>query len=291
MVVVTLTDCPPRLRGDLSKWLMEINTGVYVGQLNQRVRDALWKRICDNLPKGRATMVYSANNEQRMAFRVHNTTWQPVDFDGLTLMQRPISVMSNEKCVSEPSKAAIGQMIRHRQTANAQREKKAGYVVVDIETTGLDCEKNEILELGAARVIDHKITETFSALLLLQGVLPAEITALTGITPEMVIKGGIPPASALEEFWTFVGHSPMVGHNIRFDCAFLKKASVDANIPIPDVSLVDTLTLSRDEIEDIANYRLDTLAAYFGIETADRHRALPDCITTFQLYEKLNEIE
>lgn len=290
MVVVTLTDCPPRLRGDLSKWLMEINTGVYVGQLNQRVRDALWKRICDNLPKGRATMVCSANNEQRMVFRVHNTTWKPVDFEGLTLMQRPLCTASNDTHVSEASKAAIGQMLRRRQTANACREKKTGYVVVDIETTGLDCEKDEILELGAARVVDHQITETFSALLLLQRTLPAEIIALTGITPEMTAETGMLPTQALEQFWTFVGQSPMVGHNIRFDCAFLKKASADADIPVPGVSLVDTLALARDEVEDVANYRLETLAAYFGIEAADRHRALADCITTFQLYEKLNEI-
>ena len=45
MIVVTLTDCPPRLRGDLSKWLLEINTGVYVGQMNARVREKLWERI------------------------------------------------------------------------------------------------------------------------------------------------------------------------------------------------------------------------------------------------------
>lgn len=80
MIVVTVTDCPPRLRGDLSKWLLEINTSVYVGQLNPRVREELWKRICKHLPRGRATMVYSANNEQRMSFHVHNTTWQPADF-------------------------------------------------------------------------------------------------------------------------------------------------------------------------------------------------------------------
>ena len=94
MIVVTLTDCPPRLRGDLSKWLLEINTGVYVGQLNKRVREELWKRICDNLPRGRATMVYSANNEQGMEFRVHNTRWMPVDFEGLTLMMRPATTES-----------------------------------------------------------------------------------------------------------------------------------------------------------------------------------------------------
>lgn len=164
-------------------------------------------------------------------------------------------------------------------------------MTVDIETTGLDCEKDEILELGAVRVVDHQITETFSALLLLQGRISAEITALTGITSEMVAEEGIPPALALEQFWAFVGQSPMVGHNIRFDCAFLKKASADADIPVPSVSLVDTLPLARGEIEDIVNYRLETLATYFGIEVADTHRALADCITTFQLYEKLNAID
>ena len=74
MTIIVLTDCPPRLRGDLTKWLMEINTGVYVGNLNPRVRDALWERVCDHVKSGRATMVYRANNEQHMQFRVHNTT-------------------------------------------------------------------------------------------------------------------------------------------------------------------------------------------------------------------------
>ena len=49
MIVITLSDCPPKVRGDLSKWLIEINTGVYVGQVSARVREELWKRICENL--------------------------------------------------------------------------------------------------------------------------------------------------------------------------------------------------------------------------------------------------
>ncbi len=90
MIVVSMTDCPPRLRGDLSKWLCEINTGVYVGHLSSRVRDELWQRICENLSTGRATMVFSSDGEQHMDFRVHNTGWEPVDFDGLKLMRRPL---------------------------------------------------------------------------------------------------------------------------------------------------------------------------------------------------------
>ena len=110
MIVFSLTNCPPRLRGDLSKWLVEINTGVYVGNVNARVRDELWKRICENVHDGRATLVYSTNNEQGMDFRVYNTTWYPVDYDGIKLMLRP-----NESAVgdNEPVKLSrVAQQAR-----------------------------------------------------------------------------------------------------------------------------------------------------------------------------------
>ena len=84
-----MTNCPPRLRGDLSKWLCEINTGVYVGNVSSRVRDALWDRVCQNLKNGQATLVFTTAGEQRMDFRTHNTTWEAVDFDGIKLMRRP----------------------------------------------------------------------------------------------------------------------------------------------------------------------------------------------------------
>lgn len=71
-----MTNCPPKLRGDLSKWLCEINTGVYVGNVSSRVRDALWERVCQNLKNGQATMVLTTAGEQRMDFRTHNTTWE-----------------------------------------------------------------------------------------------------------------------------------------------------------------------------------------------------------------------
>ena len=290
MVVVTLTDCPPRLRGDLSKWLMEINTGVYVGQLSRRVREALWKRICDNLPRGRATMVYSANNEQRMEFCVHNTTWQPVDFEGLTLMRRPLTAPPDFTPKSPPSKAAVQQLARSKQAGRAAKERCAGYVVIDVETTGLDPEKDEIIELGAIRIIDHEAAEEFSTLLRPKGSIPAEITALTGITDEMTASEGVEPSEALERFWKFVGQSPMVGHNIGFDCAFLKKACERTQIVMPRTQCTDTLRLARRTLRDVPDYKLPTIAARFGLTPNPVHRALTDCLTTFRIYEKLNEI-
>lgn len=82
MVVVVLEKCPLSLRGDLSKWLQEISPGVYAGHVSARVRDKLWERVCEEAKSGRATMVFSARNEQHMDFRVHNTLWEPIDFDG-----------------------------------------------------------------------------------------------------------------------------------------------------------------------------------------------------------------
>lgn len=290
MIVVTVTDCPPRLRGDLSKWLLEINTGVYVGQLNPRVREELWKRICKHLPKGRATMVYSANNEQQMSFHVHNTTWQPIDYEGITLMRRPLAAPLSEGEKLPLSKAAISQMDRNKQSVKQRRAKQLGYVVIDVETTGLDSNTSEILELGAIHVIDHEIADTFSSLVRPERPIPAQITSLTGITQDMVSAQGAALQPLLEQFWAFVGQSPVVGHNLDFDLAFLKKASVRFGISMPNVPIRDTLKLARGKLRDLPDHRLDTLTAHFGIEDTQQHRAIPDCVATFRVYEKLNEI-
>ena len=89
MIVVVLTACPPGLRGDLTRWLLEISPGVFVGHVSSRVRERLWERIVDMVKDGRATMVYSARNEQHLAFKVHRADWGPVDCDGLELIKRP----------------------------------------------------------------------------------------------------------------------------------------------------------------------------------------------------------
>ncbi|NEG79218.1 type I-E CRISPR-associated endoribonuclease Cas2e [Bifidobacterium avesanii] len=89
MVVIVLTACPVGLRGDLTRWLLEISAGVFVGHISARVRDQLWERIVGLVRDGRAIMVYSARNEQHLAFRIHHADWIPVDCDGLELIKRP----------------------------------------------------------------------------------------------------------------------------------------------------------------------------------------------------------
>lgn len=89
MVVMVLTACPPGVRGDLSKWLLEIAPGVFVGHVNARVRERLWARILEFVREGRAIMVYSVRNEQHLAFEVHQPDWNVVDCEGVRLIKRP----------------------------------------------------------------------------------------------------------------------------------------------------------------------------------------------------------
>lgn len=88
-MVLVVTACPAGLRGQLTRWLLEIAPGVFVGRVSRRVRELLWERVVELAKNGRAIMVFSAKNEQRLDFRVHEHEWEPVDFDGVHLMRRP----------------------------------------------------------------------------------------------------------------------------------------------------------------------------------------------------------
>ncbi|WP_232315444.1 type I-E CRISPR-associated endoribonuclease Cas2e [Mycobacterium celatum] len=83
-----LTAVPPGLRGHLTRWLLEISPGVFVGHISARVRELMWQRVIEYVSDGRALMVYTARNEQRLAFEVHGHDWEPIDHDGICLMRR-----------------------------------------------------------------------------------------------------------------------------------------------------------------------------------------------------------
>ena len=99
MTVIVLTLCPAGLRGLLTRWLLEISAGVFIGDPSARVRDALWEEVVSYAGNGRALLAYTTDNEQGFAFRTHDHAWHPVDHEGLTLIHRP-----SEKPTTSPSK-------------------------------------------------------------------------------------------------------------------------------------------------------------------------------------------
>ncbi|QBS41302.1 type I-E CRISPR-associated endoribonuclease Cas2e [Nocardia sp. CS682] len=110
MTTVVLTAVPPGLRGHLTRWLLEISPGVFVGNISPRVRELMWQRIIEFVAEGRAIMVYTARNEQRLAFEVHGHDWTPVDYDGLTLMRR----MTAPDYVATPALTAMTTRSTHQ---------------------------------------------------------------------------------------------------------------------------------------------------------------------------------
>ena len=89
MTVVILTLCPTGLRGLLTRWLLEVSAGVFIGKPSARVRDALWDEITQYTGVGRALLAYTTDNEQGFTFRTHGHAWHPIDHEGLTLIRRP----------------------------------------------------------------------------------------------------------------------------------------------------------------------------------------------------------
>ncbi len=294
MIVITLSDCPPKVRGDLSKWLIEINTGVYVGQVSARVREELWKRICENLRSGRATMVFHTMGEQHMDFRVHNTTWEPVDFDGLKLMRRPLPFTRKhaDTMILEKgfSKAAKLQKADRIQRARKHTLNQDSYIVLDLETTGLSCAVHEIIEIAALCIVNDVVETELSILVQCQKPLPQSISKLTGITDQMLIKEGVPLHKALLQLISFVGNKSIVCHNAAFDFGFLHAACQRTGLSMFHNPCIDTLTLSRRKVFDVEDYKLNTIANYFSLDISSQHRALADCYLTYGIYKKLNEL-
>ena len=89
MVVIILSAAPAGLRGALTRWLLEVSTGVFVGHLSGRVRDQVWELIAENLGQGRALMIYPVRSEQRCAILSLGHDRRPLDVEGMLVMQSP----------------------------------------------------------------------------------------------------------------------------------------------------------------------------------------------------------
>ncbi|MBW8793785.1 MAG: type I-E CRISPR-associated endoribonuclease Cas2 [Streptomyces sp.] len=89
MTVIVLTNCPPGLRGFLTRWFLEISAGVFIGNPSARIRDVLWDEVRQYTGQGRALLAHTTNTEQGFTFRTHDHAWHPIDYEGVTLIQRP----------------------------------------------------------------------------------------------------------------------------------------------------------------------------------------------------------
>lgn len=158
------------------------------------------------------------------------------------------------------------------------------YVVIDIETTGLSPKTHEIIEIGAVKVVDGDVADTFQQLIKPYGGVPTFIEGLTGISNAMV-KDAPDIDEVLPLFVDFIGDAVLVAHNAHFDINFLYDACmVHTTQPLRN-NFVDTLRLSRKVFKQLRSHKLEIISAHCNVHNDQAHRALSDCYCTQGIYE------
>ena len=159
-------------------------------------------------------------------------------------------------------------------SGNSEEPLDGTFICFDIETTGLSANRDKITEIGAVKVENGQITDTFSTFANPGMPIPAKITELTGITDAMV-KDAPSQSEAVSTFLEFAGDNVLVAHNAPFDTSFIRKACENMNREYNYTS-IDTVAISRAILTDIKNCKLDTVAKYLRLGDFNHHRATDD---------------
>jgi DNA polymerase-3 subunit epsilon len=170
----------------------------------------------------------------------------------------------------------------------------ATFVVIDLETSGASPHRGAgITEIGAVKVCGGVVIEEFESFINPMVPIPEFITHLTGITDEMVMGapqiGEIFPS--LIEFIGPAQENILVAHNAPFDMSFLKASAVALDLAWPPYRVIDTVRYSRKVVskEEVGDYKLGTLAEFFGARTSPTHRALDDARATVDVLHAVLE--
>ena len=160
------------------------------------------------------------------------------------------------------------------------------YVCIDLETTGLNPKLDKIIEIGAVKVLDGKMVDSFSTYVNPGRQLEQRIVELTGIAQEQVDKAKEITA-VLPGLLEFLEDLPLLGHRVLFDYSFLKKAAVNQKLDLEKKG-IDTLRIARCFLPRLEKRSLEYLCKYYGIPHV-AHRAYGDAEATCVLYRRLAE--
>lgn len=162
------------------------------------------------------------------------------------------------------------------------------YVVFDLETTGLSAVHNQIIEIGAVKVEQGKITERFSTFVNPKVPIPFEIEQLTGISDEMVLKAPV-IKDILPDFLKFCEGCVLIAHNASFDAGFIEENCKRQGIAT-DFTVGDTVSMARILLPTLSKFKLDHVAKALQIPLENHHRAVDDAACTAEIFLKFIEM-
>lgn len=157
------------------------------------------------------------------------------------------------------------------------------YIALDLETTGLNPKYARILEVGAVKIKEGKVVDTYSKIVNAKTFLSDQIVNLTGITQRMMEQGE-DIEKVIVELLDFCEDEVLLGHNILFDFSFVKKAAVNHKLTF-EKKAIDTLKLARRFLPQLEKRSLEYLCEYYDIEQEEKHRAYFDAIAASKLYQ------
>lgn len=165
-------------------------------------------------------------------------------------------------------------------------EKECDYIILDLETSSLDVHSCDILEVGAIKIKDEKIVDSFSSL-----VRPVSDISQEALNVNKLDLSELELAPTddvvLPDFFEFLGNNELKGYNIdRFDLPILKRYAIKYNYPL-DNMVDDILLLARQKLHFLPNKKLSTVASYLQIDSSKAHRAIEDCEITLNAYLKI----
>lgn len=161
----------------------------------------------------------------------------------------------------------------------------ADYVAMDLETTGLNPRLDKIIEIGAVKVRNGIVIDTFCTYVNPGKSIPQRITELTGIANEDVADAPY-IEEVLPQFIDFLGEDYLLGHNIIFDYSFVKKAAVNQKLTFEREG-IDTLKIARRFLTNLESRNLGYLCRHYQIPLEEAHRAYHDANAAHLLYQRL----
>ena len=208
--------------------------------------------------------------------------WNPPSFPAKRIKLSAVAAAG----VSNAAKYEKIKRVRQCRKVISENESE-NYVVVDVETTGINPEKDQIIEIAAIKMEDNEII-TFQELVKIEKGLQKEISELTGITDEMLADNGKDIDVVLDEFLDFVGNAILVGYNVKFDVSFLNaelKKSGNEALTNKTICLLQEAKRKQKLLRD---YKLNTVLKKYDISTEGLHRAYADVKAEYELAVKLN---
>ncbi|WP_304083592.1 type I-E CRISPR-associated endoribonuclease Cas2e [Peptostreptococcus stomatis] len=260
--VITVKNVPKSLRGDLTKWMQEIATGVYVGNFNSKVREQLWNRVLDSIDGGEATISYSYRNEIGYSFNTINAQRKVVDLDGVPLVllaNTNEKIFEQQKGYSDASKIRKSRKFSNSNCKNRECNKN-NYLILYITTVENTDNIETICSYKEVNFEEEYIYITLSV------EDKKYIINKTGITNTNTYVG-VEPLNAIEELSIFLEGYTIVSYGLSRELEILSKKMLEYDCgDIYDYKIYDLEKFVKKDNLFLEAYDLENVFKEYEIE-------------------------